>query len=139
MLKRSALKSKPLPEFELPARRQIDLRRAESAQGISSQISFWTGRVGVMNAALLISFRRLRSDLERAGSRHESGTEVSPAAGFGWFRASWGRNHEQPSGSVDAGQSREAAEKYKNAGGSSRPALLAELGIVANLSAGSEH
>jgi len=56
MLKRSALKRKPLPEFELPARRQIDLRRAESAQGISSQISFWTGPVGVMNAALLILF-----------------------------------------------------------------------------------
>ena len=36
---RSRLKSKPLPEFELPPQRQIDLRSAESAQGISSQIS----------------------------------------------------------------------------------------------------
>ena len=36
---RSRLKRKPLPEFELPPQRQIDLRRAESAQGISSQIS----------------------------------------------------------------------------------------------------
>jgi len=34
---RSRLKSKPLPEFELPAQRQIDLGSAESAQGISSQ------------------------------------------------------------------------------------------------------
>ena len=36
---RSRLKREPLPEFELPPQRQIDLRRAESAQGISSQIS----------------------------------------------------------------------------------------------------
>jgi hypothetical protein len=36
---RSRLKSKPLPESELPPQRQIDLRRAESAQGVSSQIS----------------------------------------------------------------------------------------------------
>jgi hypothetical protein len=34
---RSRLKSKPLPDFELPPQRQIDIRRAESAQGISSQ------------------------------------------------------------------------------------------------------
>jgi hypothetical protein len=36
---RSLLKSKSLPEFELPPQRQIDLRSAESVQGISSQIS----------------------------------------------------------------------------------------------------
>jgi hypothetical protein len=36
---RSRLKSKPLPESELPPQRPIDLRRAESAQGVSSQIS----------------------------------------------------------------------------------------------------
>ena len=36
---RSRLKRKPLPEFELPPQRQIDLRGAESAQGITSQIS----------------------------------------------------------------------------------------------------
>ena len=34
---RSRLKGKALPEFELPPQRQIDLRGAESAQGISSQ------------------------------------------------------------------------------------------------------
>src|SRR5205085_10523242 len=34
---RSRLKSKPLPEFELSPQRQIDLRRAESAQGVASQ------------------------------------------------------------------------------------------------------
>jgi hypothetical protein len=36
---RSRLKSKPLVELELPAQRQIDLGSAESAQGISSQLS----------------------------------------------------------------------------------------------------
>ena len=36
---RARLKRKPLPEFELPPQRQIDLRRAESGQGIASQIS----------------------------------------------------------------------------------------------------
>jgi hypothetical protein len=35
---RSRLKRKPLLKFELPPQRQIDLRGAESAQGISSQI-----------------------------------------------------------------------------------------------------
>jgi hypothetical protein len=34
---RSRLKRKALPEFELPAQRQIDLCRAESTQGIASQ------------------------------------------------------------------------------------------------------
>ena len=34
---RSRLKREALPEFELPAQRQVDLGRAESAQGISSQ------------------------------------------------------------------------------------------------------
>ena len=36
---RSCLKSKPLVDFELPPQRLIDIRSAESAQGISSQIS----------------------------------------------------------------------------------------------------
>jgi hypothetical protein len=36
---RSRLKGKPLVESELPPERQIDLRHAESAQGISSQMS----------------------------------------------------------------------------------------------------
>jgi hypothetical protein len=36
---RSRLKSKPLPESELPPKRRIDVRGAESAQGIASQIS----------------------------------------------------------------------------------------------------
>ncbi len=35
----SRLKRKPLGESELPAQRQIDLRSAEAAQGISSQVS----------------------------------------------------------------------------------------------------
>jgi hypothetical protein len=52
---RSRLKSKPLPEFELPPQRQIDLRSAESAQGISSQISLHRPG-GYVNAAGLISF-----------------------------------------------------------------------------------
>ena len=34
---RSRLKRKPFPEFELSPQRQIDLRRAESAQGVASQ------------------------------------------------------------------------------------------------------
>src|SRR5437899_8947139 len=34
---RSRLERKALPDFELPAQRQIDLRRAESAQGVASQ------------------------------------------------------------------------------------------------------
>jgi len=34
---RSRLQRKPLPEFELPPQRQINLSSAESAQGISSQ------------------------------------------------------------------------------------------------------
>jgi hypothetical protein len=36
---RSRLKSKPLPELELPSQRQIDLGSVESAKGTSSQIS----------------------------------------------------------------------------------------------------
>ena len=36
---RPRLKGKSLPEFELPPQRQIDIRSAESAQGISTEIS----------------------------------------------------------------------------------------------------
>ena len=35
----SRLKRKPLPEFELPPQRQIDLRCAKSVQGIAAQIT----------------------------------------------------------------------------------------------------
>ena len=45
---------KPLPEFELPSQRYIDLRSAESAQGISSQISLHAP-AGIVNGAGLIS------------------------------------------------------------------------------------
>jgi len=36
---RSRLKCKTLVEFELPPQRQVNLRSAESTQGISSEIS----------------------------------------------------------------------------------------------------
>src|SRR5271165_6385033 len=51
---RPRLEGKPLAEFELPPQRQIDLRGAESAQGISSQISLDCA-TGIANAAWLIS------------------------------------------------------------------------------------
>src|SRR5580692_10799239 len=40
---RSRLKSKPLPDSELPPQRQIDVRGVKSPQGISSQISLHGG------------------------------------------------------------------------------------------------
>ena len=45
MLKRSPsrLKRKPVEDIELPAQRQIELRRAESAQGVVSQVSLARG------------------------------------------------------------------------------------------------
>jgi hypothetical protein len=51
---RSRLKSKPLPDFELPPQCQIDLGSAEPAQGISSQISLHRP-AGIVNAAGLMS------------------------------------------------------------------------------------
>ena len=42
---RPRLKGKSLPEFELPPQRQIDIRSAESPQGISTEIGSRKGEV----------------------------------------------------------------------------------------------
>jgi hypothetical protein len=61
---RSRLKSKPLPELELPSQRQIDLGSVESAKGTSSQIS--VDRPGLYRECRGIDFlfRRLHRGLQ---------------------------------------------------------------------------
>jgi hypothetical protein len=70
---RSHLKRKPLPEFELSPQRQIDLRGAESAQSVASQISLHR-RAGYRECGIALGAVSVPSPSDCAGIQRAPGS-----------------------------------------------------------------